>query len=262
MRLAAERGAPYEEHKTASALLTDRDAARIFLKVERRGTLRSAAIFRFLSINAARRQIDDFKRQTGAILYARCPLCPADPGRRLPDRTNGSGYFPAIARGERRALRRDQGRGDRRARNVLACAVEFQQAFPKIVVDLHCAMRSALADVSRQETDVAIQPSWPAVLVVKPVRICRMHLKLFASEIHRTVVCGRKTSKPTARRAVCSTLRGTGSCCRSPTKQRRAFAIVFVGPRKRRARGNDDKRLQCPRLGGGRWRGHRCFLPL
>jgi len=77
--------------------------------------------------------------------------------------------------------------------------VEFQQAFPKIVVDLHCAMRSALADVSRQETDVAIQPSWPAVLDVKPVRICRMHLKLFASEIHRTVFCERKISKPTAR---------------------------------------------------------------
>src|SRR3979411_681655 len=57
--------------------------------------------------------------------------------------------------------------------------VEFQQSFPKIVVDLHCAMRSA--DVSRHEADIAIHLSRPAALDVKLVRLRRMHLMLFAS---------------------------------------------------------------------------------
>jgi len=82
---------------------------------------------------------------------------------------------------------------------LLPRLVEAQQGFPRIVVDLHCAMRSALADVSRQEADVAIQPSWPAVLDVKPVRICRMHLTLFASEIHPNAASKRHRNAPRAR---------------------------------------------------------------
>ena len=58
--------------------------------------------------------------------------------------------------------------------------VEFQQAYPNILVDLHCAMRSA--DVSRHEADVAIHLSRPAALDVKLVRLGRMHLMYFASE--------------------------------------------------------------------------------
>ena len=58
--------------------------------------------------------------------------------------------------------------------------VEFQQSFPNILVDLHCAMRSA--DVSRHEADVAIHLSRPTALDVKLVRLGRMHLMFFASE--------------------------------------------------------------------------------
>jgi DNA-binding transcriptional LysR family regulator len=57
--------------------------------------------------------------------------------------------------------------------------VEFQQSFPSILVDLHCAMRSA--DVSRHEADVAIHLSRPAALDVKLLRLGRMHLMCFAS---------------------------------------------------------------------------------
>ena len=57
--------------------------------------------------------------------------------------------------------------------------VEFQQSFPNILVDLHCAMRSA--DVSRHEADIAIHLSRPAALDVKLVRLGRMHLMFFAS---------------------------------------------------------------------------------
>src|SRR5207237_3671650 len=58
--------------------------------------------------------------------------------------------------------------------------VEFQQTFPNILVDLHCAMQSA--DVSRHEADVAIHLSRPAALDVKLVRLGRMHLAFFASQ--------------------------------------------------------------------------------
>ena len=58
MHLAAERGVPQEERKTAPAGLTDWDAARIFLEVVRRGSFRSAADRLGLSINAVRRRID------------------------------------------------------------------------------------------------------------------------------------------------------------------------------------------------------------
>jgi DNA-binding transcriptional LysR family regulator len=58
--------------------------------------------------------------------------------------------------------------------------VEFQQAFPNILVDLHCAMRSA--DVSRHEADIAIHLSLPSALDVKLVRLGRMHLMFFASQ--------------------------------------------------------------------------------
>src|SRR5205814_3952049 len=60
--------------------------------------------------------------------------------------------------------------------------VEFQQAYPKILVDLHCAMRSA--DVSRHEADVAIHLSQPPSLDAKLVRLGRMHLMFFASEAY------------------------------------------------------------------------------
>jgi DNA-binding transcriptional LysR family regulator len=58
--------------------------------------------------------------------------------------------------------------------------VEFQQSFPNILVDLHCAMRSA--DVSRHEADIAIHLSRPTAPEVKLVRLGRMHLMFFASQ--------------------------------------------------------------------------------
>src|SRR5215475_14268555 len=71
MHIAAERGVPQEERKIAPTGLTDWDAARIFLEVVRRGSFRSAADRLGLSINAVRRRIDDFERQTGATLFTR-----------------------------------------------------------------------------------------------------------------------------------------------------------------------------------------------
>jgi DNA-binding transcriptional LysR family regulator len=149
MRLVVERGVPQEERpKVAIGSLTDWDAARVFLEVVRCGSFRSAAERLDLSINGVRRRIADFERQTGATTLS---------GEVRVAITEGLGTFWLSPR-----------------------LVEFQQSFPNILVDLHCAMRSA--DVSRHEADIAIHLSRPAALDVKLVRLGRMHMMFFASE--------------------------------------------------------------------------------
>ena len=72
MHLAVERGVPQEERqKLAFGGLADWDAARVFLEVARSGSFRSAAERLGLSINAVRRRIDDFEKQTGSTLFMR-----------------------------------------------------------------------------------------------------------------------------------------------------------------------------------------------
>jgi DNA-binding transcriptional LysR family regulator len=190
MRQAPERGVPQEEHqKLALGSLTDWDAARIFLEVVRCGSFRSAAERLDLSINVVRRRIDDFERQIGATLFTR-----DFHGTRLTD--EGSLVVSAVERMEAASF--DLLRAGNSVANTLSGEVrvavteglgtfwlaprlvEFQQAYPNILVDLHCAMRSA--DVSRHEADIAIHLSRPAALDVKLVRLGRMHLMYFASE--------------------------------------------------------------------------------
>jgi DNA-binding transcriptional LysR family regulator len=190
MRQALERGVPQEERqKLALGSLTDWDAARIFLEVVRCGSFRSAAERLDLSINVVRRRIDDFERQIGATLFTR-----DFHGTRLTD--EGSLVVSAVERMEAASF--DLLRAGNSVANTLSGEVrvavteglgtfwlaprlvEFQQAYPNILVDLHCAMRSA--DVSRHEADVAIHLSRPAALDVKLVRLGRMHLMFFASE--------------------------------------------------------------------------------
>jgi DNA-binding transcriptional LysR family regulator len=190
MRLALERGVPQEErHKAALGSLTDWDAARIFLEVVRCGSFRSAAERLDLSINVVRRRIDDFERQIGATLFTRDVH-----GTRLTD--EGSLVVSAVERMEAASF--DLIRAGDSVANSLSGEVrvavteglgtfwlaprivEFQQSFPKIIVDLQCAMRSA--DVSRHEADIAIHLAQPTALDVKLVRLGRMHLMFFASE--------------------------------------------------------------------------------
>jgi DNA-binding transcriptional LysR family regulator len=191
MHLAVKRGVPQEERQKVplSGSLTDWDAARIFLEVTRCGSFRSAAERLGLSINAVRRRIDDFERQIGATLFTRDVH-----GARLTD--EGTLVVSAVERMEAASF--DLLRASDSVTNTLSGEVrvaiteglgtfwlaprlvEFQKSFPNIVVDLHCAMRSA--DVSRHEADVAIHLSRPTALDVKLLRLGRMHLMCFASE--------------------------------------------------------------------------------
>src|SRR5260221_6906580 len=190
MHLALERGVPREERdKAALGNLTDWDAARVFLEVVRCGSFRSAAERLELSINGVRRRIDDFERQIGATLFTRDVH-----GTRLTD--EGCVAVSAVERMEAASF--DLVRAGSSVTNTLSGEVrvaiteglgtfwlaprlvEFQQSFPNIVVDLHCAMRSA--DVSRHEADIAIHLSRPAALDVKLGRLGRIHLMFFASQ--------------------------------------------------------------------------------
>jgi len=192
MSLALERGVPQEERRNVSlGGLTDWDAARIFLEVVRSGSFRSAAERLDLSINAVRRRIDDFERQTGATLFTRDVH-----GARLTD--EGAMVVSAVERMEAAAfdLMRASGSVTSTLSGEVRVAVteglgtfwvaprlvEFQRSYPNILVDLHCAMRSA--DVSRHEADVAIHLSQPPSLDAKLVRLGRMHLMFFASEAY------------------------------------------------------------------------------
>lgn len=189
MRAIAERGVPPGEHiGLGLGALTDWDAARIFLEVVRKGSFRSAAERLGFSVNFVRRRIDDFERQIGATLFTRDVH-----GTRLTN--EGTLVVSAVERMEAASF------DLLRARNSVTQTlsgevrvavteglgtfwlaprlVEFQQSFPNILIDLHCAMRSA--DVLRHEADVAIQLSRPTALDVKQVRLGRLHVMFFAS---------------------------------------------------------------------------------
>jgi DNA-binding transcriptional LysR family regulator len=187
MHLPTDRGVPLEEHHRFTLGLADWDAARVFLEVARSGSFRSAAERLGLSINAVRRRIDDFEKQTGSTLFTRDVH-----GAHLTD--EGTMVVSAVERMEAASfdlLRASiaaglsgeirVGVGESLGTFWLAPRlVEFQQAFPTISVNLQCSMRSA--DVSRHEAEVAIDLERPSSLDVKMVKLGRLHQMLFAGQ--------------------------------------------------------------------------------
>jgi DNA-binding transcriptional LysR family regulator len=188
MRLVSKRGVQQEEHHRARGL-ADWDNVRVFLEVVRCGSFRSAAERLNRSINAVRRQIDEFEREIGAVLFTRDVL-----GTRLTD--EGARVVDAVERMEAASfdiLRSAELAAPTISGEVRVAVtegigtfwlaprlVEFQRSFPNILVDLHCAMRSA--DVLRHEADVAIQLVRPTALDVKAVKIGRLHVMWYASQ--------------------------------------------------------------------------------
>ena len=203
MHLTTERGVPLEERRrVALSSLQDWDAARVFLEVARCGSFRSAAERLDLSINAVRRRVGDFERQIGATMFIRDVH-----GARLTE--EGVHVVAAVERMEAAAfdlLRAGGSVTDALSGEIRVAVteglgtfwlaprlVEFQRSFPSILIDLHCAMRSA--DVSRHEADVAIQLVRPTMLDVKQVKLGRMHLMFFASEQYLSTYGVPKTAQ-------------------------------------------------------------------
>jgi len=202
MRLALERGVPQEErHGLALGGLTDWDAARMFLEVVRCGSFRSAAERLDLSINAVRRRIADFERQIGATLFTRDAH-----GTRLT--AEGSQVVSAVERMEAASF--ELVRAGRSVTDALAGEiriavpeglgtswlaprlVEFQQAFPNILVDMNSITRAA--DLSRHEADIAIHLAQPAAPGIERIRLGGMHLMLFASQQYLDTYGAPKTA--------------------------------------------------------------------
>ena len=202
MRLVLERGVPQEErHRVALGGLADWDTARTFLEVVRSGSFRSAAERLDLSINAVRRRISDFERQIGATLFTRDAQ-----GTRLT--AEGAQVVSAVERMEAASF--ELVRAGRSATDALAGEirlavpeglatswlaprlVEFQQAFPNILVDMQCITREA--DLSRREADIAIHLARPAAAGVECIRLGTMHLMLFASQQYLDTYGAPKTS--------------------------------------------------------------------
>jgi len=188
--IVLERGVPHEERQIEKLpRLPDWDVARIFLEVVRCGSFRAAAERLGQSINSVRRRIDEFESLVGTPLFVRDVY-----GTRLTD--EGLRMVAGVERMENAAfdLLRDRYQVAPAMSGEVRVAVteglglfwltprlvEFQRAFPNILVDLHCDMEAV--DILRNEADISIQLSRPTAQEVKIVKLGRMHIMLFASQ--------------------------------------------------------------------------------
>jgi DNA-binding transcriptional LysR family regulator len=194
-------GVPYFEHPAADRLgHLNWEAIRVFLVLERAGSLRGAAATLGLAINTVRRHLDILEKDVGAVLIKR-----GYDGIELT--REGREFSEAVSPMQLAAL--DAQRIARRGFSplsgfvrisvtegigtfwVMPRLVEFQRAHPRMVIELNCTMRPA--DLVKMEADVSIQITRPTDPAMKAVRIGRMHATFFAAQDYLTTY-GRPTS--------------------------------------------------------------------
>jgi len=188
---ALHRGVPLAEHFVShfESTMPDWESVRVFLDVARCGSFRASAEHLNMSINHLRRRVEELEHQLGVKLLTRHV-----DGVRLT--AEGEQILAAAAQMETASF------GLLRARGATAQAfdgevrvavteglgtfwlvprlVEFQRAYPRLLIDLKCAMKSA--DVLRLEADVAIQITKPVSPDLKVVRLGRQYIAPFASQ--------------------------------------------------------------------------------
>jgi DNA-binding transcriptional LysR family regulator len=164
------------------------DLVRIFLEVARIGSFRAAAEQLNMSANYLRKRISALESAYKTTLMTRhvdgIRLTPEgaqvlDAARRMEDASFGleralSRTAPALSGEVRLAVTEGLGTFWLAPR-----LVEFQRAYPGLLVDLKCEMRSA--DVLRLEADVAVQLEEPDKPDLKRVKIGRLHIVPFVS---------------------------------------------------------------------------------
>lgn len=166
----------------------DWEAVRTALEVVHHGSFRAAAEESGTSINVLRRRVGELERALGVKLLTRHV-----DGVRIT--AEGKKVFEAARKMEAASYQLvqagEQGQVDLRGEVRLAVTeglgtfwiaprlVEFQQANPNLLVDVHCAMKSA--DVLRMEADMAIQITRPTTPDLKIVKLGRLHFICFAS---------------------------------------------------------------------------------
>jgi DNA-binding transcriptional LysR family regulator len=189
----SKRGVPTPEHASPSnsrahGPIPNWEAVRLFLEIARHGSFRAASEHLKISFNALRRRIGDLERQLEVRLFTRHVdgVRPTAEGRRILDsaeRMEAASFDLVRARDQvTPALRGTvkiavtEGIG---TFWITPRLVEFQRAYPQLLIDLRCAMQSA--DVLRLEADVAVQLTPPAAADLKVVKLGRLHVMPFAA---------------------------------------------------------------------------------
>lgn len=193
MHSLSDRGVPLGEHQDVRphGPHLDWETVRIFLEVVRCGSFRSASEHLGLSVNALRRRIEELEQRLNATLVTRH----VDGIRVTPEGETVLGTaarmelvsfeliracnraIPAVA-GEIK-LAATEGLG---TLWVAPRLVELQRKYPRLLVDLSCAMKSA--DVLRLQADAAIQLIKPSAPDLKVVKLGRLHAMPFAGRTY------------------------------------------------------------------------------
>jgi DNA-binding transcriptional LysR family regulator len=169
-------------------VVTDWEAAHIFLEVARCGGFRAASQKLGQSVNALRRKIDRFEQDLGVPLLTRYVH-----GVQMTE--EGAKIYAAVQHMESasfelllaRNLSEKQIEGEVRLSItegmgtfwILPQLVEFQRANPKLSVNLATGPRSA--DLLRLEADISVQLQRPKEPNLKVVKLGRLHFVLFAA---------------------------------------------------------------------------------
>jgi DNA-binding transcriptional LysR family regulator len=190
MQTIPARGVPLVESpkKAGRRGAPDWEGTHIFLETIRAGSFRSAGEALKLSVNALRRRFDDFEQSCGVTLVSRDAY-----GVHLT--SEGERIFAAAEKMEAAYFdvvrARDQSELAFEGRVKLAITeglgtfwvaprlIEFQRAYPKLMVNMHCAMSPA--DILRLEADVGVQLTRPSDKDLKVVKIGRLHTMPFAA---------------------------------------------------------------------------------
>ncbi|MBV8977658.1 MAG: LysR family transcriptional regulator [Alphaproteobacteria bacterium] len=192
MQPPGERAVPLGERVVKpQSIRLDWESAHLFLELVRRKSFRKAAEQLRLSVNALRKRISDFEHALGVTLITRHV-----DGVRLT--AEGEKIFAAASTMEEGALAlvnvRDHASAAVEGEVKLAVTeglgalwvaphlVEFQRANPKLLLDVHCAMRSA--DVLRREADISVQLTRPTLKDLRVVKLGRLHMVPFAGQTY------------------------------------------------------------------------------
>ena len=191
MRTTGERPVLVGEQalKPQARKFPDWENAHLFLELVRCKSFRAAAEHVGLSVNALRKRITGFEQSLGVTLVTRHV-----DGVRLT--AEGDKILAAASKMEEaaRALIQARDATDRTVAGkvrfgvteglgtlwIAPNLVEFQRANPKLLLDVHCAMRSV--DVLRMEVDIAVQLIRPTAQELRVVKLGRMHLVGFAAQ--------------------------------------------------------------------------------
>ena len=186
MHSVERRGAHTGAH--VPGRISNWDLVRIFLEVARIGSFRAAAEQLNMSANFLSKRISLLERaykttlvtrHVDGIRLTREGLQVLEAAKRMEEASYGldralSQATPALSGEVRLAVTEGLGTFWLAPR-----LVEFQRAYPGLLVDLKCEMRSA--DVLRLEADVAVQLQEPENPDLKRIKIGRLHIMPFVS---------------------------------------------------------------------------------